>query len=83
MANTNKKAPMPPTLYILAGAYLLYTAWQLRTSLAERPLFLIAIIFFVLAGAALIAFAAWRMHQAQHTPPETPEEEETQEEITK
>ena len=56
---TDKKAPLSSPLHLFAGAYLLYTAWKLRTAVADRPLFLIAIIVFGIAGAGIIAFAAW------------------------
>ena len=72
---TDKKAPQSSPLHILAGAYLLYTAWKLRTAVADRPLFLIAVIFFGIAGAGIIALAAWGMYKNQHTAPETPAEE--------
>ena len=79
---TDKKAPQSSPLHILAGAYLLYTAWKLRTAVADRPLFLIAVIFFGIAGAGIIALAAWGMYKNQHTAPEPQEEAEAEEEIT-
>ena len=79
---TNQKAPLSSPLHLLAGAYLLYTAWKLRTAVAERPLFLIAVIVFGIAGAAIIALAAWGMYKNQHTAPEgQPEETDSSEEI--
>ena len=82
MANhTDKRGPMPPALQGFAGIYLLYTAWNLRTALAEKPLFLIAIILFAIAGAGLIVFAGWRMYQQKNpAPPAADAEEENAEE---
>lgn len=77
----NKNAPLSSPLHLFAGAYLLYTAWKLRTAVAERPLFLIAVIVFGIAGAGIIALAAWGMYKNQHAAPETQEEEESEEEI--
>ena len=79
---TDKKAPLSSPLHLFAGAYLLYTAWKLRTAVADRPLFLIAIIIFGIAGAGIIAFAAWGMYKNQHAAPEAQEEAEAEEEIT-
>ena len=77
MADPNSKMPMPPALQLFAGIYLIYTAWNLRTDVAERPLFLIAVILFALAGAGLIAFGGWRMCKAKPKPlaPENDREE--------
>ena len=69
---SDKKMPMSPALQIAAGGYLIYTAWKLREALAEKPLFIIAIIFFALAGVALVAFASWRMIKGD-TPQESDE----------
>ena len=74
MARQNKKGPMPPALQLFAGVYLIYTAWNLRTDVADRPLFLIPIIFFAIAGAGLMAFAAWRMYKGQSAPTANEEE---------
>ena len=48
--HTEQRGPMPPALQFFAGIYLVYTAWKLRTALVEKPLFLIAIIFFAMVG---------------------------------
>ena len=67
------------TLRIAAGAYLIYTAWKLRTAVAERPLFLIAIIVFAAAGVFLAAHAAWRLYKGQYAAPGVPEEDQEDE----
>ena len=68
------------TLRIAAGAYLIYTAWKLRTAVAERPLFLIAIVVFAAAGLFLAAHAAWRLYKGQYAAPGSQTEEEDIEE---
>ena len=47
--------PPQTTLYLrlLVGGYLLYLAWDLRTSIPDSPIFLIAVVVFCLAGAIL------------------------------
>ena len=57
------------TLRIAAGAYLLYSAWKLREAIAEKPLFLIAIILFVIAGAFIAGHAALRLIKGQYDKP--------------
>ena len=64
------------TLRIAAGLYLLYSAWKLREAIAEKPLFLIAIIVFVIAGAFIAGHAAWRLIKGQYDQPG--EEDETE-----
>lgn len=53
----NNEANRPPQvsylLRILGGGYLLYLAWDLRGSIGKEPLFLIAVVVFVLVGAVL------------------------------
>ena len=62
MSNEPEQRRQPPvTLWAAAGVYLIYTAWKLRTAVAERPLFLIPIIFFAAAGLFLIACPAFKM----------------------
>lgn len=52
-----KEANTPPQtsllLRLLGGGYLVYLAWDLRASVQESSLFLIAVIAFGLVGAAL------------------------------
>ena len=64
------------TLRIAAGGYLLYSAWKLREAIAEKPLFLIFIILFVVAGAFIAGHAALRLIKGQY---DQPGEEETEE----
>lgn len=56
------------TLYLrlLAGGYLAYTAWKLRESIAENPLFIIAIVAFAVIGAALMAHAGWKLFKGEY-----------------
>ena len=64
------------TLRIASGAYLLYSAWKLREAIAEKPLFLVFIILFVVAGAFIAGHAAWRLYKGMYA---KPVEEETEE----
>ena len=48
----------PQTSYLLrllGGGYLVYLAWDLRTSVQQNLLFLAAVVVFGLVGAALFA----------------------------
>ena len=65
------------TLRIAAGGYLLYSAWKLREAIAEKPLFLVFIVLFVIAGAFIAGHAAWRLIKGQY---DKPGEEEAAEE---
>lgn len=55
----NNEANRPPQvsylLRILGGGYLVYLAWDLRASVGQSPLFLIAVVVFGLVGAVLFA----------------------------
>ena len=53
-------------LRLLAGGYLVYTAWKLRESVAENPLFLIAIVVFAVSGAALMGHAGWKLYKGEY-----------------
>ena len=67
------------TLRIAAGAYLLYSAWKLREAIAEKPLFLVFIVLFVIAGAFIAGHAAWRLIKGEYDHPGVEEAEETEE----
>ena len=71
------------TLYLrlLAGGYLAYTAWKIRESVAENPLFIIAIVAFALIGAALMAHAGWKLFKGEYAggPATVVPDEETEE----
>ena len=71
------------TLYLrlLAGGYLCYTAWKIRESVTENPLFIIAIVAFAVAGAALMAHAGWKLFKGEYEggPATVVVEEETEE----
>ena len=67
------------TLRIAAGGYLLYSAWKLREAIAEKPLFLIFIVLFVIAGAFIAGHAAWRLWKGQYDQPGVEGEEESEE----
>ena len=67
------------TLRIAAGGYLLYSAWKLRETIAEKPLFLVFIILFVIAGAFIAGHAAWRLIKGEYDHPGVEEAEETEE----
>ena len=51
--DTNKTPQTTLYLRLFVGGYLLYLAWDLRTSIPDSPLFLIAVAVFGLAGAIL------------------------------
>ena len=55
-------------LYIrlLAGGYLLYTAWKLRDGIGEQPLLLIAMAAFAVIGTALAAHAGWKLWKGEY-----------------
>ena len=69
------------TLRLVAGAYLLYSAWKIRGAVAENPFFLVAIIVFVIAGAFIVGHAALRLIKGQYAKPgdSTETEPETEE----
>ena len=68
------------TLRIAAGLYLLYSAWKLREAIAEKPVFIVFIVLFVIAGAFIAGHAAWRLIKGQYDQPgEEDESEETEE----
>ena len=55
-------------LYIrlLAGGYLLYTAWKIRDGIAEQPLLLIALAAFVIIGIAMAGHAGWKLWKGEY-----------------
>ena len=66
------------TLRIAAGGYLLYSAWKLREAIAEKPVFLVFIVLFVIAGAFIAGHAAWRLIKGQYDQPGEEESEESE-----
>lgn len=50
----------------LAGAYLMYTAWNLRAGLAEQPLLVIAMAAFAVIGAILAIHAGWKLFKREY-----------------
>lgn len=66
------------TLRLVAGAYLLYSAWKIRGAVADNLFFLVAIIVFVIAGAFIVGHSAWCLYKGMYAKPG--EEEETEEE---
>ena len=67
------------TLRIAAGGYLLYSAWKLREAISEKPLFLVFIVLFVIAGAFIAGHAAWRLIKGQYATPGEEDAEESEE----
>lgn len=66
-----KKAHKPDTqmylvIRLLAGIYLMYTAWNIREGLAEQPLLVIAMAAFALIGAVLAAHAGWKLFKGEY-----------------
>ena len=53
MKETNSPPEFSVILRILGGGYLVYLAWDLRASVQDGPLFLIAVIVFALVGLLL------------------------------
>ena len=53
MKETNSPPEFSVILRILGGGYLVYLAWDLRASVQDGPLFLIAVIVFALVGLIL------------------------------
>lgn len=51
---------------ILAGGYLLYTAWDLREAIAENPLFIVAIVCFAIIGTVLIGHSGWKLYKKDY-----------------
>jgi len=49
----NRPPQVSYLLRILGGGYLVYLAWDLRASIGQSPLFLIAAVVFGLVGAVL------------------------------
>ena len=66
------------TLRIASGLYLLYSAWKLREAIAEKPVFLVFIVLFVIAGAFIAGHAAWRLIKGQYDQPSEEESEESE-----
>ena len=64
------------TLRAAAGLYLIYSAWKLRTAVAEQPLFLIPIVAFAAVGFWLTARAGWRLWKGDYQKPGDNEESE-------
>jgi len=77
-----KKDTRPPEtsymLRLLGGGYLIYLAWDLRTSIGKEPLFLFAVIVFGLVGALLLVSSlkalAAHGYFRKNTEPETTED---------
>lgn len=66
--NQKKKRPTDPQIIVvlraLGGAYLLYLAWGLReAAFSEGILFLLAMVFFALAGAVLLFFSVRQLYR--------------------
>ena len=51
--DANRPPQVSYLLRILGGGYLVYLAWDLRASIEQGPLFLIAVVVFGLVGAVL------------------------------
>ena len=75
----NKLSQTSLFLRLLGGGYLVYLAWDLRASIHDGPLFLIAVIVFGLVGAALLIHTALKFlrHEYQRNDP-APESETTE-----
>ena len=51
---------------LLAGGYLLYTAWNLRDGFSEDPLLIAAAAVFTVIGLALAAHAGWKLYKKEY-----------------
>ena len=56
------------TLYLrlLAGGYLVYTAWDIREAVSVNPLFILAIVAFGVIGALLMGHAGWKLYKGEY-----------------
>ncbi len=67
-------------LRLLGGGYLLYLAWDLRGSLGDSPLFLIAVIVFAVVGVILVGHSGLTLLRHEYfRNPEPPQTEESEE----
>lgn len=57
--NNNQISQTSLFLRVLGGIYLVYLAWDMRSAIAEGPLFIIPIIFFAVVGAGLTIHSIW------------------------
>ena len=62
-----------------AGAYVLYSAWKIRGAAMEKPLFLIIMVLFILAGGFITATAGWKLWKEVNQKREEDATEETEE----
>ena len=62
-----------------AGAYVLYSAWKIRGAAAEKPLFLVIMILFIIAGAFIAGTAGWKLWKEVNQKPEEEASEEAEE----
>lgn len=77
--NAGKRRKQPQIVLVLrtaAGAYLLYLAWGLREAAADNMAYLLAVIVFALAGAALLATSVLPLARGEFLRPGESEEEE-------
>ena len=65
-------------MHMCAGAYVLYSAWKIRGAAMEKPLFLIIMILFIIAGGFIAGHAAMRLIKGQYDQPGVEEAEETE-----
>ena len=54
MKESNSPPEFASILRILGGGYLIYLAWDLRSAIADSPLYLIAVLLFAAVGLALL-----------------------------
>ena len=85
--NRKKKRPTDPQLIVVlravGGAYLLYLAWGLReAAFSEGIWFLLAMVLFALAGAALLFFSVRQLYRGDFLypgqSPDPPDGEDTE-----
>lgn len=53
-------------LRLLGGGYLMYLAWDLRGSVSDSPLFLVAVIVFAAVGLILVGHSAGKLLRKEY-----------------
>ena len=66
-------------MHMCAGAYVLYSAWKIRDTAAEKPLLLIIMILLIISGAFITATSGWKLWKVLNHQPEEEASEEAEE----
>ena len=79
MSNNNAAPPQSTLLLrLLAGGYLVYLAWDVRSAMADGPLFVLAVAVFAIVGLLLAGHSLWVLirHDYFRKTPDTTESTE-------